>query len=147
MQSVSREPNNVAPDISKDLRGIVTELANAQFVEISDRIKLATFSISKESCLGQLRCFVWGSAIVLVFSFLDEYSVQAPKVLNEIAHFGWEISSTDASRPVIYRILKTQESSIIASQMLLLMAGLGHSPTDLKAGHCKRKDMLRHATR
>lgn len=147
MQSVSREPSTVAPDVSKDLLGIVTELADAQFVEISDRIKFATFSIAEESCSGELRCFVWGSASILIFSFPDEASVQAPMVLNEITHFGWEISSADWSRPVIYRILKTQEIPIIASQMLLLMASLGHSPTDLKAGHCKRKDMPRHATR
>lgn len=129
-----RRPAAFSPGIEPGLARIEAVMAKASFFEITNRIRVTSFSIQAGECLGKLHYFVWGTFDVLVFKFLEPCPRVLSKVRDDLESHGWEGPRAQYSAESLVRVLNDPSEIVVSSQILLLLNSLGLPSSTLRIG-------------
>lgn len=136
-KSPSRSPQQtVTPGLEDELTRIEAIVTKASPVEVTNKIRIASFSIQAEECQGRLRYITWGSFVLLTFTFIDTSVNSVSKLRKDLGIHGWEVSKVQEPSDFLFRVLSDPSGTVVASQILLLLDSLGFTSSALSNNGC-----------
>lgn len=131
-----RPQQTVTPGLEDELTGVEAIVTKASPVEVTNKIRIASFSIQGEECRGKLRYITWGSFVLLAFTFMGSSINSVSKLRKDLGIHGWEVSKVQEPSDLLFRVLSDPSETVVASQILLLLDSLGLTSSALTSKGC-----------
>lgn len=131
-----RPQQTVPPGLEDELTRIEAIVTKASTVEVTNKIRIASFSIQGEECRGRLRCITWGSFVLLAFTLKNRSINSVSKLRKDLGTHGWEVSKVQEPSDLLFRVLSDPSETVVASQILLLLDSLGLPSAALTSKGC-----------